>query len=85
MGIPGEYPPGLYSTGIGDTVWKKLKKVLVVYDNEISSLVLQDTGDSGCGTVTVSGEELYLNSSDFSIWSSQLKVDVNFTEEATGN
>ncbi|XP_071793986.1 alpha-2-macroglobulin-like isoform X2 [Asterias amurensis] len=43
-----------------------------------------DTGDSGCGTVTVSGEELYLNSSDFSIWSSQLKVDVNFTEEATG-
>ncbi|XP_038079192.1 pregnancy zone protein-like isoform X3 [Patiria miniata] len=43
-----------------------------------------DTGVSGCGTIIVSGEAMLLNYSDFSIWSSRLKVDVNFTEEATG-
>ena len=48
------------------------------------TLYFQDTGVSGCGTIVVSGESLYLNNSDYSVWSSRLKVDANFTEAATG-
>ncbi|XP_022095185.1 alpha-2-macroglobulin-like isoform X2 [Acanthaster planci] len=43
-----------------------------------------DTGSSGCGTIIVPGELLYLNSSEYNIWNSRLQVDVNFTEDATG-